>query len=220
MFFTRPRSLPLRKAIFQIHLWTGLALCLWVVLVCVTGSVLVFRADIERAMFPDLFVSSSGAPADAATILERIGEAFPGERIFGLDAPTLERPTAIAHTLPPHGGTRAILIDPVTARILGELPEGSVLRLLVAFHANLLAGRVGRLANGLGSMLLFLLCLTGAVIWWPGIASWRRALTVDLRRSWRRITWELHGAIGIWTLVFVAMWAATGCTLRRPHRFG
>ena len=161
-------------------------------------------------MFPDLFVSSSGAPADAATILERIGEAFPGERIYGLDGPTSERPTAIAHTARPGGGTRAILIDPVTARILGELPNDSVLHLLVAFHANLLAGRVGRLANGLGSMLLLLLCLTGAVIWWPGIASWRRALTVDLRRSWRRITWELHGAIGIWTLVFVAMWAATG----------
>jgi uncharacterized iron-regulated membrane protein len=155
-------------------------------------------------------VASAGAPADAATILESIRESFPGDQIYGFDAPTQERPTAMAYTAPPDRGARVILIDPVTARILGELPEGSVLETLVGFHANLLTGHVGRLANGLGSMLLFLLCLTGAVIWWPGIASWPRALTVDLRRSWRRITWELHGAIGIWTLVFVAMWAATG----------
>ena len=62
----------LRKALFQIHLWTGIAVCLWVVLVCVTGSALVFRGEMQHAMHPHLFAADRGAPADAATIIERV----------------------------------------------------------------------------------------------------------------------------------------------------
>src|SRR5690348_2189417 len=50
---------------------------------------------------------------------------------------------------------------------------------LVNLHTNLLAGSMGRRINGIGAIGLALLCLTGAVIWWPGIRHWRRSLTVD-----------------------------------------
>jgi uncharacterized iron-regulated membrane protein len=90
------------------------------------------------------------------------------------------------------------------------------LETIAGLHANLLAGRPGRLANGLGAVILLLLGVTGVVIWWPGVASWRRALTVDLRRSWRRVNWELHGATGVWTLLSLVMWAATGVYLASP----
>jgi uncharacterized iron-regulated membrane protein len=210
VFFVRSRTTSLRKAIFQIHLWTGLAVCVWVVLVCTTGSALVFRGDMQQAMFPHLFTPARGAPADAATILERVREAFPGHRIYGIDGPTHERPTTIAYVAPPGEASRVVLIDPVTARILGQLPQRSFLTTVTGLHANLLAGRSGRIANGIGSLLLLLLCATGIVIWWPGLSTWRRGFTVAFRRNWRRVTWELHGAIGIWTLVFIAMWAATG----------
>ena len=39
----QPQSLWIRKAMFQIHLWTGIGLGLYVVVVSLTGSVLVFR---------------------------------------------------------------------------------------------------------------------------------------------------------------------------------
>ena len=37
---------PLRKLVFQIHLWSGILLGLYVVVVCASGSALVFRNDI------------------------------------------------------------------------------------------------------------------------------------------------------------------------------
>lgn len=42
----RPKSTWIRKAIFQIHLWSGLLLGLYVVVVCASGSAIVFRNDI------------------------------------------------------------------------------------------------------------------------------------------------------------------------------
>jgi len=50
---------------------------------------------------------------------------------------------------------------------------------LVNLHENWLAGSTGRWVNGIGAICLTLLCLTGAVIWWPGTKHWRPSLTVD-----------------------------------------
>jgi uncharacterized iron-regulated membrane protein len=44
-------------------------------------------------------------------------------------------------------------------------------------HENLLFGTGGRAVNGFGAICLTSLCLTGAIICWPGIAHWRRSLT-------------------------------------------
>ena len=71
---------------------------------------------------------------------------------------------------------------------------------------NLLYGETGRAVNGLGALMMTLLSLTGACIWWPGIQSWRRSLTIDWKANWRRLNWNLHSAIGFWTVAFVFMW--------------
>ena len=60
--------------------------------------------------------------------------------------------------------------------------------------------------------------MTGACVWWPERAEWRRAFTVDWRRPWRLVTWELYGAVGIWTLVLTAGWAVTGACFVFPDQ--
>ena len=217
-FLTRPQNVFLRKALFQIHLWTGVAIGLYLVVVCVTGSALVFRIYMQRATFPHLFTAAAGEPADAATVLERLKEAFPNDRVSGIDAPTSARPTTLAYVV--RGETfLTILVEPTTGRVLGELPERSIVRTVQELHFDLLGGRTGRIINGAGAVLLLLLCATGLVIWWPGIATWTRGFTIDFRRSWRRVNWELHSAVGIWTVALIAMWAVTGVYFVWPSQF-
>jgi uncharacterized iron-regulated membrane protein len=55
-----------------------------------------------------------------------------------------------------------------------------------------------------------LMCFTGIILWWPGAKNWRRSLTVNTKAKWKRVNWDLHSAVGFWTLAFVAMWAFTG----------
>ena len=88
-FLDRPRSVFLRRALFQVHLWTGVLAALYVIVVCVTGAALVFRINLQRAAHPDLLTSSGdGSPADVATVLDTRREAYPGGRVSGVDAPT------------------------------------------------------------------------------------------------------------------------------------
>jgi len=218
-FIQRPQSVFVRRALFQIHLWVGISVGVYIFIVGVTGAALVFRIDMQRASHPELFTPSATGPlADPVTILEHVRDAYPNGRVSGIDAPTSLRPTYLAY-VSSGNDFATILIDPVTAEVLGELPDESFVRTLQDLHFDLLAGRTGRVVNGIGAALLLVMCLTGLVIWWQGAGKWRRGLAVDFGRNWKRITWDLHSAIGFWSLLLVAMWAVTGIYFAFPSQF-
>jgi uncharacterized iron-regulated membrane protein len=50
----RPQTVPLRKALFQVHLWTGLISGLYVIMISVTGSIAVFRRDLAQWLLADV----------------------------------------------------------------------------------------------------------------------------------------------------------------------
>ncbi len=90
---------------------------------------------------------------------------------------------------------------------------------LVNLHANLLSGEYGRFVNGVGAICLTVLCLTGAVVWWPGISHWRRSLTVSWRARFARLMWDLHSALGFWCFLFVSLWGISGIYFAFPDVF-
>jgi uncharacterized iron-regulated membrane protein len=100
-----------------------------------------------------------------------------------------------------------------------ELPTSASIEWLARLHENLLVGGPGRILDGFGAIGLLLLCLTGAVIWWPGTAHWRRSLTVDWHAHFARINWDLHSALGFWCLIFVTVWAVSGIYFSFPRAF-
>jgi uncharacterized iron-regulated membrane protein len=91
---------------------------------------------------------------------------------------------------------------------------------LLRLHTTLLAGSRGQLVNAGGAFVLLVLCATGAVIWWPGRAHWRRShLTIDWRGSLPRITWDAHAALGFWFFGFVFLWGLSGLYLSQFRLF-
>jgi uncharacterized iron-regulated membrane protein len=223
-FLHRPQTVRLRRALFQVHLWIGVLAGLYVFVVCVTGAALVFRIDMQRNAHPHLFTASiprSGfrvPDAHPAAILDSLAAAYPDHQVSFIDAPTRDRPTYLAYPFK-DDVYLAVLLDPVTASVLGEVPEQSWVRTLQYLHFDLLGGRTGRLVNGIGGTLLLVLCMTGLVIWWQGLPNWRRGFVVDRRRAWTRVIWELHSATGVWTGVLIAMWAITGIYFVFPSEF-
>ena len=217
----QPQSFRLRRALFQVHLWSGIAVGLYVIAICVSGSVLVYRSELRQTFEPQpRFVTVAGARLSQDALAAAAERAYPGStvsRIIERDDPA----RAVTVTLNRGGSPQQILFDPYTGEDLGNrLPLPYRLTTwLLELHDNLLFGETGRDVNGVGSILLTVLGVTGAVIWWPGVAGWRRALGVDFRAHWRRLIWTLHGAIGIWTVLFLLMWGLTGIYLTIPEPF-
>jgi uncharacterized iron-regulated membrane protein len=90
---------------------------------------------------------------------------------------------------------------------------------LVRLHRWAFVGSVGQTLNATGALSLLALSLSGAIIWWPGRAHWRRSLTIDWRTRLPRITWDAHSALGFWFLIPLAMWSASGLYLGEPQWF-
>lgn len=207
------------RTFLQVHLWLGLVSGLYLTIVCVTGAALVFRIELQRAWHPHLFTpSATGVLVEPEIVMDQVQRAYPDYRLAGVDVPTAARPTYLAYVT---SGPRflTVLIDPATARVLGELPERSFVRTIQDLHFDLLSGRTGRVVNGIGAGCLLAMCATGLVVWWPARGQWRRAFSVDLRRAGRRLVWDLHRAVGIWTLAALAMWAITGLYFVFPAPF-
>jgi uncharacterized iron-regulated membrane protein len=104
------------------------------------------------------------------------------------------------------------LFDPYTGADLGpSVPYAiQVTAWMMRLHTDLLGGKTGRMVNGIAAVIFTVLCITGLVVWWPGIDKWKRSLWVNPKSGWKRINWDLHSSIGFWSFALVFMWALTG----------
>jgi uncharacterized iron-regulated membrane protein len=216
-YFRRPQTLLLRRAIFQIHLWVGLIVALYMAIIGMTGSVLVFRQEIDARALPRHWRElRTTSPANAGTIIARLNAVYPDLRMISLMAPTPFNPTFVATLL--GRGRISVACDPTTGEVLGPVPRPAAwLTFVRQVHETLLIRGTGRVWNGGGAALLLLLAATGLVNWWPGVGNWRRALKVDFRRGWRRINFDLHSASGFWALLLISSWAVSGVYFAWPQ---
>ncbi len=217
----RPQRLWFRRALFQVHLWSGLGLGLYVLMISVTGSVLVYRNELFRAATAKPVISKGSQPrlTDAA-LAEAAKRRYPGYAVVRIGRP--RNPDQAADVWLSQGTrTKKRLFDPRTGEDVGpSVPAGIwMVSKLLDLHDNLLAGSTGRTVNGLGALSLLLLAGTGLAIWWPGTKTWRRSLIVPRGVGWRRATWHLHSMIGFWTLAFTVIFGLSGLYLGIPQPF-
>jgi len=217
----QPQTAWLRKATFQLHLWSGIGIGLYVLLISVTGSVLVYRNELYRAATRDpIVVTGQGVRLTDEQLKGAATRAYPGYTVLTLSR--AQNPDqAVSISLLGHTGSKNRLFHPYTGADLGDsvpLWIWLVSRLL-ELHDDLLAGPTGRSVNGVGALLIVVLACTGIVVWWPGIKTWRRSLTVPRNVGWQRFIWSLHSMIGFWSLGFILMFAISGAYLGNPEQF-
>lgn len=214
----RPQSLWARRALAQVHLWLGLGIGLYVVLISVSGSAIVFRRELaKRFSRRTLVVAQSKRRMSLDELQRDVHRNYPAYEVYGIYES--ERPDAPDQVVLGDGRNRiARLFDPYTGADLGgtESVAARALGWLADLHDNLLSGMTGRFVNGIGAFFLTMLSLTGIVIWWPGVKSWRRSLRVNRKARFARFNWDLHSAIGFWCSSFVLLWGISGICLCFP----
>ena len=217
----QPQDVLLRRMLFQVHLWTGLAVGLYLLVLCLSGSVLVYRSELSRTFSPQpMIVTVSGKALAEEELKNAARRAHPGYEVIDLRL-GLKPDHAAEVMVERDGSMMQRLIHPYTGEDLGYvLPAGYRFTYwLLDLHDKLLLEETGSTLNALGALLLTLLCATGAVIWWPGIRSWRRSVAIDTKSSWKRLNWTLHSTLGFWLFVFVLMWGLSGIYLSYPEPF-
>ncbi len=216
----QPKTMWLRRALFQVHLWAGLALGLYIVVLSLSGSALVFRDELMEAFETPLPAYQSGRkPLSRAELTEAAERVYPGYEVIRVgDRFTRDRP--VIEIWVERGEERQErLFNPYNGEEVGAaLPLGVRAIIWTAnLHNDLLLGETGKRINGVGSGLVALIALSGMVVWWPGIQGWRRGLGVKWKARWPRLTWDLHSAFGFWFFALILLWAASGIYMAFPE---
>ena len=218
---SQPQTVWLRKATFQLHLWSGIGIGLYVLLISVTGSVLVYRNEMYRAATRDpITVTGSGARLTDEQLKLAAKHAYPGYTILSVGR--VQKPNqAVSISLKRSADLKSRLFNPYTGADLGDsVPLGIwAVSKLLKLHDDLLGGTTGRAINGVGALLILVLVFTGIIVWWPGIKTWRRSLTVPGNVGWQRFIWCLHSMLGFWTFGFVLLFGISGAYLCYPEPF-
>lgn len=217
----RPQKLPLRRILYQLHMWSGIGLGLYILFISVTGSVLVYRNELMVAATPELYISTSTQPplGDEELRVKALA-AYPGHTLSRLHR-TADPDRAVVIWLRQGDTQRERLFDPRTGADVGPAVATGVRAVtkLIELHESFLAGSTGRMVNGFGALAVMVILLTGLIIWWPGVARWRRSLRLRRGVGWKRLVWDTHSMIGIWCVGFMGVLALSGAYLCFPDTF-
>ena len=185
-FWKQPKPTFLRRVLFQIHLWTGVAVGLYMVFISVTGSAVVFRRDLNQSLLGN--IPAKDVPADAKRLSDEelraaVLRQYPGYRITRV-ASSRRRLAPSEATLTRDGEILQERFNPYTGADMGSAhPRAvAVMEWFTDLHDNLLKGETGRKVNAVGGALLCVLCMTGLVIWWRASGAWYKASS-SVRRA-------------------------------------
>jgi uncharacterized iron-regulated membrane protein len=185
-------SQTIRRALLTLHQWVGLASGLFLVVISVSGSALVFENGIDRTLNRSTsFVTPGARPLPIEVLIARVQAAYPADRIGGVRiGETSDQ--AYEFSL---SSRQSAMVDPYTGQLLGTRDrEKSVARWVHLLHTRLVAGEAGEKMVGGFSVAMLGLAVTGLLLWWP-----RRILSIGSASSWKRTNFDLHNVLGFYS---------------------
>ena len=210
------------------HRWFSLITGIVLLLIILSGAILVLAPEIDEWTQPELYRSTPSertlTPEQAVASLKRAEPDFvPGDvvrqrgiyEIYDLEY------------------VKSAYVDPGTGRVNGIADRQSgVMGFLRNLHLCALSCEgypayipflakpapvlgneeltVGGLILAVTGLILIFLCISGLVIWWPGLRRWKRGFKVRRGKGAYKLNYDLHNVVGIAVLPLLLMWAITG----------
>ena len=215
----RPIGLWIRKTIFRLHLWLGAGATAYILFISVSGCAIVFEHELYRFFSPDPQVTlRDGSQLSIDELMRAAKLTYPRDQVVGVWERRLSTMSVAEIWLEEEGVIRRRLFHPYTGADLGNARPFSLhaLAILRKAHTELMAGSTGRLIHGIGAIVLTMLSLSGAVVWWSGIKSRRRHFFARADVESQRRVSQLHRATGPWICMFGIMWGVTGACFIFP----
>jgi len=201
----------MRKFLFNLHLYFAFIAGVFIIILGITGSIIAFETELGHALRPKLsYVKPQAKALSLAEISAAVLKAFPDDRVR---AYTLSTSPNTSYQVNISQG--AVYVNQYTGEILGVQHEpdfvSNALNVIHQVHLRLAirnqADTGKEIVKWVGVVILFLL-LSGLYLWWP-------AKRVRIRRgtsSWR-FWFDVHNAVGIFSLVFLLALAITGIVI-------
>lgn len=213
----------MRKRLWQIHSWLGLFAGLGLLVIGLSGSLLVFREELESLFNPSL-ARVEPTPAGRLSLdalLQNAQRQLPDHEITGwlvqYDSP---RSADVLYVIQRgHNEWLLATLDQYTGRLLASPRLGTTTFTgwMLDLHYTFFADNVGLVIVALLGVALCLLGITGV---WIYREFWKHIFTLRWKRGARILFSDLHKFVGITSAAFNLVLGFTGAYWNIAHVVG
>ncbi|AXI04133.1 PepSY-associated TM helix domain-containing protein [Aquirhabdus parva] len=185
-----------RRLFKTLHLSIALVFGVIFVLLGLTGTVIAWLPELDRALNPELLVASQPESGDESTLpfrvtpqrVQQIIDTLSQQPSYGKPSQLTLPETAddvyvVSYKIPTEKGTsdlfrsdvtRQVMIDPKTDEIKGErlwgqagLSKTQLMPTIFYLHRYLLLGITGKTISGITACAFLIMAITGLILWFP-----------------------------------------------------
>jgi uncharacterized iron-regulated membrane protein len=202
----------LYRTLWRWHFYAGMICIPFVIWLAVTGSVYLFRPQLEGWFDRDFAaLERTGHPASQQQIVAAALATHPGSTLAAIVLP--ENPDDAARVvISDHGARTRVYLHPDTLEILKARDDANTLeRAVFRLHGELMMGPWGSYLVELAACWAIVMILTGLYLWWPRNAKGMAGviyprLGQGAKRFWR----DLHAVVGVWVSAFALILLVSG----------
>ncbi|HEY9185796.1 MAG TPA: PepSY-associated TM helix domain-containing protein [Salegentibacter sp.] len=199
------------KTLLKYHSWFGLIAGLFLLLMGLSGSILVFHEQLDSWFFRDQLQQKFSGTQQLDLAVENVQKVYPGwdTRLKQFDAGEV-----LVFDLRNQKKRRYVFVDPDTGKIQKEINANThFTSWLLKLHYSLHAGAIGRILVLLFGIIFFLSLFSGIILYQKSILktlSFRVRLN---RNNSRNFYSSLHRYVGVWSLFLNLVLVSTGIVL-------
>lgn len=212
------------KVFFRtIHLYLSLVSGLFIMIACFSGSILVFEQELQQSIYHDRYFAKEVKEIQLPVqdVLKGLTEKHPDLKVNAVKVfadPKRNLELAVAQKGNDNKGKKeegkrlTAFVDPYSGELVELYNYGdSFFYTVMNLHRWLMADDVGKWIMGTSTLLFLFIMITGVVIWWPKTkALLKQRTSIMWKAGWKRFSHDLHHALGIYSVVFLFIFAFTG----------
>lgn len=228
----------MKKFLLWLHKWLGLITGVIIVVVSLTGCIYVFQSELRKIAYPTQYYIQEDQIADNhktlpfSVLMEKaekaLGNDFPINRVnlypskdrtwifrsLQVDKEAFGYWEEVVHY-------KRVFINPYSGEIQAiENTKNEFFYIILQLHRNLLLGSsIGSWIVGGSTVLFLIISITGIVLWWPKKwkgKAFRRSYQFDFSVNWKRINYDLHNILGMYSLLIALIIGYTGIVFSFP----
>jgi len=204
----------LRNSIVFVHRWLALVAGVFWAIASLTGGILVFGNQIDRALNGGRF-EVSGGELPPGGLDRALAERFPHETVSSMA--WLRQDGVIRLTLVGAEGRRQVFLDAGNGEVVTNMrPRIELITAVRRLHTSLFARWPGAYLVTAASFAAVLSMISGLYLWWPGIRTFFRGFAVRFRRGAYIFNFDLHQVLGVFTVVLLFIMTGTGVIMGIP----
>lgn len=204
----------LNQWLWKWHIIGGL-ICMPVgALLCITGSIYLFKSNFNDYVYQEARVIPVPENAKITPYADQLVSVreYSDHHIMSVTLPNAaEKATAFRQHANAHS-RNIVYVNPYTSQVTGTYEQKQSLMYTVRkLHSELLLGLPGALAVELVASWFIVLALTGIYVWWPARGFSPQGFFMVRMNKGRRVFWrDMHSVLAFWMSLFILVILAGG----------